>query len=557
MLDLTGGNLVAYLRRVIEDAVNRSPRFRYTLGEVSSQYNNLIQWKDAQISIKNVTSTGNRLSPDYFMCKNYGRAILAKIQSKEGGFIEWVQEVDSTRQTPAAGVYYFNVDEVNEQTRDVDLTIQKYTWQEGKVVNAQGSIVYFAPQIDGTTVSGYVSGRGSPPTPLETAVNDGTWQTTLVSPPVPVDLLLAPHFGYLLTDTPAGLVLFAGSPPVQLTPLLDYWYQQTVQQVVCQSTVGGQEVVGIPLGLVDVPGGGSPPQMVQTLLSFTLTDQNGYELIKGKDYTYFASNDWLELSPYTPPGMTITANMVVKVDPTGVPGTNPENILQTQVTEGNSLAPGQVFVQTSLGNYTSLVPNTDGTCTLPTLLLPGEWCRWEVRVDTGRTKARAKKYNLNENVLPGLRIAIGDNVLKDDQVAIIVQPYTAETYEVYGSKENLTFTVDCRANDLQTASDLSELLRRELLIMRRTNMEADGITLFEASRSYVGLQRDLSGTAPQFVYSLTVSAMADWKVFVPLVTRLVTLEITSTATVSSYGPGISLTPRVKVFGNTKFLESYT
>jgi hypothetical protein len=142
-------------------------------------------------------------------------------------------------------------------------------------------------------------------------------------------------------------------------------------------------------------------------------------------------------------------------------------------------------------------------------------------------------------------------------VAIIVQPYTAETYEVYGSKENLTFTVDCRANDLQTASDLSELLRRELLIMRRTNMEADGITLFEASRSYVGLQRDLSGTAPQFVYSLTVSAMADWKVFVPLVTRLVTLEITSTATVSSYGPGISLTPRVKVFGNTKFLESYT
>jgi hypothetical protein len=130
-----------------------------------------------------------------------------------------------------------------------------------------------------------------------------------------------------------------------------------------------------------------------------------------------------------------------------------------------------------------------------------------------------------------------------------------ETYEIYGSKENLTFTVDCRANDLQTASDLSEMLRQQLLIMRRTNMEADGITLFEASRSYQGAQRDQSGTAPQFVYTLSISAMADWKVFVPLVTRLVNLELIEVATATT--PKIVITPRARVFGNTKFLSSYS
>ena len=86
-------------------------------------------------------------------------------------------------------------------------------------------------------------------------------------------------------------------------------------------------------------------------------------------------------------------------------------------------------------------------------------------------------------------------------------------------------------------------------------MEADGITLFEASRSYIGAQRDQSGTAPQFVYTLSISAMADWKVFVPLVTRLVNLEIIETATVTA--PKITMTPRVRAFGATGFLESYT
>ena len=555
MLDLTGGNLVAYIRRIVEDAVSRSPRFRHTLGEVTSQYNNLIQWKDAQVSVKNVTSAGNRLSPDYLICKEYGRAILAKIQSKEGQFIEWVQEVDRTRLTPMAGVYYLNVDSVDEQTRDVGLTIHTYNWKEGRVTNAEGSVVYLAPGIDGTTLSGYVVGRGSPPTPLETAVNDGTYPTTVgTSPPIPIDLLLSPEVGYLLTPTPEGLTLLAGSPPTPLVPLSDYWYQQVQDIVVVQDTVGGEEIVGIPMGYTVILGS-SPPQTIPTTISFTITDQTGYELVPGKDFTYYASNDWLELSPWQPPGMTLTAHLLTKVNPLDAPGTNPENILQLGITGTDSLAPDQVFIQTTSGSYATAVPDNSGNITLPTLLMPGQWLQWEVRIDTGEAKKKAKKYNLNQNIISGLRLAIGDNVFKDDQVAIIVSPTVCETYEVFGSKENVNFTLDCRANDLQTASDFSEMLKQQLLVFRRTSMEADGVTIFEASRSYTGVNRDQSGTAPQFTYSLNVTAMADWKVFVPLVTRLVHLELIETATVSL--PTAVMTPRIRAFGATGFLQSYS
>src|SRR5271157_80447 len=553
MLDLTGGNLVAYLRRIIEDAVNRSPRFRRSLGEVTHQFNNMIQFQDAQVTIKDVSASGNRLSPDFFMFKAYGRAILAKVQDHEGQFIEWLREIEATRNTPVPGVYYLNVDSVDDATSDVGLTIQTYRWAEGHVSNAEGSIVYLAKGIDGTTLGAALvsSPPLSPPVSvLSTAVGTGD------PPPANADILLFPDFLYLLTPTPAGLQLYQGSPAVALIPLLDYWYQVAMDQVVVQSTIGGSEIANVLAPTVEVMT--SPPTTINTLISFTLTDQTGYELQPGKDYTYYAAKGWVKLSDWTPAGQTITAQMVVKGDPTFVAGTNSENILQLGVGPTESLAEGQVIIHTSQGDLTAPVLDLDGSTTLPNLLLPGQWCRWEVRINVGQARKTGKKYRTNEELIPGLRVAIGDNVIVGDQVAIIVSPTNTETYEVYGSKENITFTVEVRSNDLQTSSDISEILKRELLVMRRENMEADGVTIFEASRSYRGLQRDMSGTAPQYTYVVGVTAMCDWKVYVPLVTRLAHLEITETTALPSLPrPTLSLSPRATAFGMNGFIESYS
>ena len=534
MIDLTGANLIGYLLRVIKDSVARNPRFTNSLGQVTSQSNNMIQYNDVQITVRDVTSSGNRMSPDYFLCNQYGRAILAKIEGKDGTFIEWVKETDPTRATPEAGVYYLNVDAVNEQTNAVDVSMEKYRWVEGKYTDAVGSKAYLRKGIDGTTLTATDETTGNP-------VDIEAFSSFII--------LLEPTETLILTDAHGDA----------LVPLADYWYEREVSKVIIDRTTGGAEVANIPGEWV----------------SFTLTDQDGYQLRKGIDWNFFGQN-FVQLSTWSPPGSTITANIIQKFDPSISPGTNPENILQVGVGSNESLQPGQVFIHTTTADYNDAVVNPDGTVTLPRLLKPGDNVRWEVRIAAGRVTCRGKKYSMNGffetyydtiakevkfkkddagnsiEVLPGLGIAIGDAVVADDQAAIIVSPTTTETYEVYGSKENVNFTIDFRANDLQTASDLSEMVKQQLLIMRRQNMEADGITIFETPRSFRSGQRDNSGTAPTFTMSLAVSAMADWKVYVPKVTRVVAFEILDNVTVPDFQGKLQMSPRVQALGQNKF-----
>src|SRR5208282_4650362 len=136
------------------------------------------------------------------------------------------------------------------------------------------------------------------------------------------------------------------------------------------------------------------------------------------------------------------------------------------------------------------------------------------------------------DVAPGLWVAIGDRVEIGDQIAIIVSPTRTECYQVFGSKENLTFTLDVKANDLMTDSELSELIKAEWTYKNRDSMEADGITIFEISREQTGEARDASGTAANYVYSLNVTASCDWKGFVPLVNRVAHIDIVPTTSLS-------------------------
>lgn len=551
MIDLTGANLVAYLLRVVKDAVIRNPRFKTTLGEVTFASNNQINWGDVQVLVKSVTTSGTRLSPDYFMCTQHGRAILAKVGDKEGSFVEWVTENDKTRNTPTAGVYYFNVDAVNEQTRDVNLTIRQYRWAQGSLNNAEGTIVTLRDGIDGTTLTATDAQAGA------------------------VSINAFNHFLYLLTPC-AQLVLTAPGPHT-LVPNVDYWILRKQSAVILQKTAGGQEFVNIPPSLF-------PYTDIQ------IFDQDQYELRKNIDYT-FQGPDWIVLGNFTPPGSTLTATAKVKMNPaTTIPATNPENILQIQVGPNESLASGQVLITTTSGDFNNALIGTDGNVLLPQLLQPGEYYRFEARILTQDQTVVGKKYELNGfkktvwdpkaggtdannpapgafvlqldsngnsiEAIPGMVLAVGDAVVKGDQCAIIVNPDLTETYEVFGSKENLNFTLECKSNDFQTSSDISELLKRELLVYRRQNMEADGITIFEATRDNQGEQRDPSGTAPRYIFNVTVSASADWKVFVPCITRMASFEVNLSGLPTDFLGKINMVPRMQALGAFQFIPSY-
>jgi hypothetical protein len=538
--------------RVVKDAVIRNPRFRNTLGEVTFASNNQVNWGDVQVLVKSVTTSGTRLSPDYFMKTQHGRTILAKVGDKEGTFVEWVTENDKTRLTPKTGVYYFNVDAVNEQTREVNLTVQQYRWEQGQFKNAEGTKVLLRDGIDGTTLTA----------------------TDAANPTGQVNVVAFEKHLYLLTPT-EELILTDPTPTV-LTPNVDYWILRAQTQVVCQSTAGGRELISVPTNY--------------TMLS--ILDQDGYELRKNVDYT-FQGPGWILVSAFTPPAQTLSARGVFKLNPAveGIPATNPENVIHLNIGPTESLAPGQINISATSGDYTAVDPDANGNVTLPVLLLPGEYFRYDVRILTANFTIVGHKYELNGfkktrfdktaggpdantpgpgayvldldpatqqpiDPIPGMVLAIGDAVVKDDQCAVIVNQDITETYEVFGSKENLSFVLECKSNDYQTSSDISELLKRELLIMRRENMEADGITIFEATRDNQSEQRDPSGTASRYTFTVTISASADWKVFVPCVTRLASYEVRESAYMDGYTGKINMAPRLQAFGAFQFIPAY-
>jgi len=544
-----------------------------------------LRWKDVQVIVKSVTTSGTRLSPDYFICTQRGRAILCKVADKDGLFVEWTREIDTTRKTPDAGVYYMNIDYVNEETRDVGLTVQKYLWVEGKGVGAQGSIVVFRPDIIDPSTGQNVD--------LSTLIaTDPTTSTSVI-----FNASNSSFGGTITIVTPCTKLWLTFSNGQALIPNTDYWYERAQSTVICQSTLGGAEVIGIP----------------DQYVSVTFTDQSGYELRPNLDYRFYGSPQFIQLSQYSPPGSKITANMQVKLNPYSNSPVNPENTFNIGMQPNQSLAPNQVFIHTSAGDYDNPIVNADGSITLPVLLQPGEWYRYEARINAGLFKAVAKKWEINSlvvvdpntieyvkldankkthpvpntfvanadasqmegviqasagkplldstgarsYVLPGLWLAFGDMAVVGDQAAVIISPSLTETYQVYGSKENLTFTLEIKSNDLQTSSDLAEMIKQYLLITSRKNVEADGLTIFEATRDFVGEARDPSGTASNFIVNLTVSASADWKLYKPLVTRLVSFEITDELSSPDFLGKLTTTPRISAFGSTVFIPMYS
>jgi hypothetical protein len=523
MLDLTGSHLAAYILRVCRNVVSSNPRFRQTLGDVSVFTNNRISFGDAQIIVKNVTAQGTRLSPDYFMFTQRGRGLVAKVRDYAGTFVEWMIPFSESLIDP--GVYYLAVNpptvvdgvvtvpNPNEQNATVSLNVKKFKWREGNLSNAEGSWVYFASGIDTSTV--YIENADTPLSPVTFAAVPGR---------------------VLLQSIVNNINCSIGLGGLVLVPYRDFWYQRT-------STVDiGTSLGGIQTFLI--PG---------DWISIQITDNNGYILRQGIDYV-FVSPTLIRVAAWNTPGTQLYVVGIQKINPTTASALNPENILNVTLDPGETLAAGQVFVNTSTRSNLILIANSDGTVNLPYPLNPGEWMRFEIRIDTGaETTVIAKKRGININLIPGYRVAIGDSVTAGDQVAIIIAPQMCETYDVYGSKDTVSFTLDCKANDYSTASEIAETIKKALLITQRTPMERDGITIFEAARDIQGEARDESGTAARYISTLNVSAMCDWKVYLPLVTRVVAIDLQETPYYAGYSSQLYIGPRYTELGMTQFV----
>jgi hypothetical protein len=512
--DLTGTAASAYLIRVCKDIVSRSQRFQKSLGDVSIATSNQITYGDVQILVKDVASDGSRQSPNYFMHTQTGRAILCQLADKEGAFFEWITEIDKTNQTPASGVYNFNVDSVDERTREVVFTMQKYRWVQGSVSNATGSVIGVASGFDLSTL----------------VVTDPTTGDT-------PDFSISPGCINLLS--PVGGIAIHTASGSALVPNTDYWVLRQTTTVLIQMTVFGSQTALIPSNYATV----------------SLVDQTGYVLRPNIDWGFLSATT-VELTSFTPSGATISIIGLAKLDPTVAANLiNPENTLSITIGPGETLVANQFFVTTQTGVPIAATVNPDGTITLPTLLAPGSNIRYEARVQELPVTIMGKKMATNRSIIPGLSIAIGDNVSVNDQCAILVSPFQTQTYEVFGAKENVSFTILVKANDPTTTSDLAELIKHQLLIYRRGEIEVDGLTILSIARSSTGQQRDSSGTAPSYSTSLAVSSMADWRVFIPLITRVTNFAITPIPTTDFPGKVVPQ-PRYSCLQAGGFIPDY-
>ncbi len=517
MLDLTGENLSTYLLREIKDIVNRNPRFRNLGGDVTIHTNSMVGWGDLRITIDAIQSQGTRMSPDYFLCNQYGRTVLCKLENSDGLFMEWVQELKNTSTSPQPGVYYFNVDAVDESTREVTLTMQKYRWESGTSKHAQGSNVFFAPGIDVDSVT-----TVDPSIQIE---HNGAMISVLTFNPTPLELQI---------------------PSRQLVPMVDFWYLRKQVYVLPTPTILGTQDIDLPLSVY---------------YDMTIVDQDDYQLKEGRDFSFVVgSTSRIRTTEWTPAGAILTVTYTVKADPTTELAANPENLL-TEVASGESVATGQTTLYASNGNRygDSEFVQINGQLWLQNLLRLGETYSWDSRIDLGQSQITAKKLATNSNIIDGLLIGIGDQVFVGDQCAILVAPEISETYEVYGAKENISFDIEIKANDRMTASEIAEALRGHLLVRSRDNFEANGLSIFEISKSSTTEARDSSGTAPSTTYTLSVSAAGDWELYIPLVTRITQFMVDSgDETPAIDFPGkIIATPRLAAFGSSKFLPYYS
>jgi hypothetical protein len=504
-LDLTGGLIVSFLLDELRPVLARHPRYRENAGETFQTFANTIMFRDVSATIGNLRGDSSRLSPDYFLATAWGRALLAQVNGKPGSFIEWLQEIDPTKQTPAPGMYLLAVASVNEQTRQLQLISTYARTLAGKVESADGTVIAVDPAI-----------------PL-----------ALVQPTDSSIPLVKAGTRMWLTQYAASISLVRSDTGGALAPGVDWWLERTVT-LPLGVTTGAAQYFLRPDGLADLQ----------------VLDGNGQVLIHGINWN-FTGDGRIRLQPGALAGQTYSARGLMRVDPRSNPLVHPENCLPITLATGETLTPGSVHYQLPAGSfvYADTVTDSGGNIYSKYLLTPGDDLSWEAYTATPQVYVNASKMAMSAEVIPGLNLAFGDMAEAGDQCSILVNPEDSETYHIYGGKDSLSFDLSIKTNDLNTSSELANLARSYLLVKGRNRMEAAGITIHAASYAYAGEQRDASGTAVSHSVVLNVIAQADWEHYEPIISGVAAIDLDLVVTEGKASP-------LTKAGRTQFISSY-
>ena len=508
MIDLCGGFLSTFVLGELLPVVSRHPRFRDNDGSGLISFSNLIAYKDVSLQVGDIRTDGNRLSPDNYMCTLHGKVCAAKLDGANGSFVEWTRETDAAAIPP--GLYYLGIEAVNEETREVKAVMQPYRWMEGRLSQGAGSYIHVASGISAYNVE-----------PTDPAV----------------EFMHASGNRLLLLTFTDTLSLRTKDTHQLLQAGTDWWVETREQQLLVTTTGGVQRGVPLPEGVSD----------------FVLLE-HGVELRQGYDWDYDGEGQ-IRLPAWTLAGSPIYIDGTFRSTPSGLNYIHPENFIDANRTVEETPVPEQCALTLRRGVWAdALVWLPDGRAVFKHLMTPSDQGRWELRIKRPQVYKTFKKMAVNPEFLPGLSLAVGDMVEAGDQIALIVFPRRCEIYEVYGSKEGVTFDLTVKANDLLTATELAQLARTYLAVAGRDRLEAAGLTIQSISQSSQGGQKDSSGTATTYSVVLSVSALADWELHKPLVNRVDDIEVDFTPI--SFQTDFQVMGEVTAFGQSQFTPAY-
>ena len=511
MIDITGGFLAHFLVGELRPVVMRHPRFQASDGETVAAYSDQITYRDVSITIGSTHADGTSMSPDSYLGTAFGRALVAKIDGKPGSFVEWLQENNS--QAPA-GIYYLSVDSVDEDTRDVRLIQQTRQWHRGGLSGAKGSKVFLSRSLPTDLV-----------VPEDSAVefrNDG-YSLTILS--------YAPNLSLKRTDT--GDILVPGT---------DWWIESTERITLIEETFGEKTTyVGVPAGWT----------------SIHFLDEEDVEYRPGVDW-YWVSPTTISVAPWIPSGSKVIAEGRWVKTPVGDNYVNAENLITLTLSPGDTVELVGTTYATSRGVFpiSELIPEGANTFRLQHLLDTGDDLHWELKSISAQFYNTVKKMSVNREFLPGVNLAIGDQVGVGDRLAIIVEPSRCEVFEIFGGKDGVGFDLTIKSNDLLTTTEIANLVKSYLLVEARHRLENCGLNILRIGQAYQGGPKDITGKTTAHSTTLSVSASADWEIHRPLINYVEAIDLSGVTVDSQIVSGrLKPIPQLNALG--RFSLSYT
>jgi len=119
--------------------------------------------------------------------------------------------------------------------------------------------------------------------------------------------------------------------------------------------------------------------------------------------------------------------------------------------------------------------------------------------------------------LPGVIMAFGKRARVGDKVAVVVYPDRVDVAKAYGGKWEVSFELDCVAQDPMAMEEISDFAMMTLWADKKPLLENEGIEIIDLSMSGESEEpMDETGDIYMYTASLSLQLRADWEVHVPL-----------------------------------------